>query len=174
MRFTTAAFLACLLIGCTSPQKTKTAATHPLEMSAARVKILSPDQLQATPIEKLADYPEWLSGATIYACVGRSIMNGLVEFEVLESGYLFLAVNFSYQGNASGGWTNERWHKQDFINNGWTFVEETINGPSANDQRTHELCGKVVKKGEIYRIRCNKYMPPFPIESPVKPSNEIL
>ena len=82
----------------------------------------------------------------------------------LESGYLYMAINYSYQGNASGGWTAERWSKQQFKDAGWSPVEGEIEGPSGNDQQVHELVGKHVKKGEVYKLRCNKYMPPFPIE----------
>jgi hypothetical protein len=162
--------IACTLVSCVTFAGEKPDAGRAAKMKAAKVKILRPAQLKPTPIEELKASPKWLSGSTIHCCVGAEIGHGFVEFEVVESGHLFLAVNFQYQGNPSGqgpnvNWPKERWKKQDFINAGWSFAEGSVEGPSSNDQQIHELCGKMVKKGETYKLRCNKYIPPFPIEA---------
>jgi len=133
----------------------------------ARVNVTAPDQLSSVPIENMDSFPPELGGSTIHCVLPTYdiVEWGRVEFSVTQSGYLYLAVNFGYQGNDSGGWTGERWLKADFEAAGWEFVAGTINGPGT-ENRDFEICRKLVEAGQNYVLRCNKYEPPYPVEPP--------
>jgi len=94
--------------------------------------------------------------------------NGVVDFEVLKTGYVLLACDYSYQGNQSGNWVEERWTSDDFVNNGWKhFTEQMMGGllVSAKGKR-FDVFMKKLKQGEKLRLRCNKYLAPIVIVFP--------
>ncbi len=92
-------------------------------------------------------------------------IGGLLQFTVTRSGRLYLALNYSYQGN-DGDWTDERWLKEDFETAGWTFIPSTMYRPDLAPERVFDVCYKEVSVGESYTLRCNKYEPPYPILLP--------
>ncbi len=103
--------------------------------------------------------------AVIYSREGRNGSNGVLDIEIEKDGVLIVACNYSYQGNSSGGWQKERWTAQQFQNNGWTQINnEDLGGQLIQGNgKDFVLFAKKVEKGEKYRLRCNKYQPPYPI-----------
>lgn len=90
---------------------------------------------------------------------------GFIEFEVLQDGYVLIACNFGYQGNASGGWKDDAWSADDFDRHGWEALHPSALTGSLirGDNLEQTLFFKLVQKGETYHLRCNKYYPPYPI-----------
>lgn len=101
--------------------------------------------------------------AAIYMGTGKD--NGVADFEVTKDGTIFLACNYSYQGNSSGDWDETRWTKEQFIQDGWTEVsQDQLGGLLVRvNGREQVIFMKQVKRGEKYRLRCNKYEPPYVI-----------
>jgi len=94
--------------------------------------------------------------------------NGLSKFTVTREGWLIVGVNYSYQGNSGGDWQKERWDLEKFQSEGWAVIKDEDSGGRLvkdNDARTEErsqtLLARFVEKGESFRLRCNKYDPPF-------------
>ena len=85
----------------------------------------------------------------------------MANFTVTKSSRIFLALNYDYQGNSSVGWTAERLSAGQFMARDWARVRsaEMI---SCNN-RTYRLFTRVGKAGERFRLRCNKYEPPYVI-----------
>lgn len=90
---------------------------------------------------------------------------GVADVTVTAPGYLLVACNYSYQGNDSGGWTETRWTAEQFAANGWQplTVDEVGGLLVKGTDREQTLFIKQVKKGETFRLRCNKYDPPYMI-----------
>jgi hypothetical protein len=95
---------------------------------------------------------------------------GVADFRVTRSGVLLLACNFSYQGNSSGDWKEKRWTKEQFQDHGWRLLDPAELGGLLikGDGREQDVFMKEVTEGDEFRLRCNKYDPPFVIvfESP--------
>jgi len=109
--------------------------------------------------EKLATY-----GTTIFKPERDQL--GVAEFRVIEDGYVLLACNFDYQGNRSGGWTEETLTKEEFKWMGWKEIRKPKKLGGAliqSDKRVQTMFLKKVYKGEYFKLRCNKYDPPYPI-----------
>ena len=107
-----------------------------------------------------ARVPNALLGASIYA-TPRTGANGTADFTATQSGQIYLALNYDYQGNGSGGWTEERWMAADFMAAGWAQVRGAQ--MVAWNNRTYPIFTRKVEKGEKFRLRCNKYEPPYVI-----------
>lgn len=90
---------------------------------------------------------------------------GVADFKVLADGYLILACNYDYQGNKGGTWDDEDWDARKFKTKGWSEIGKNALGSPlvSGENRQQVLFSKQVRKGETYRLRCNKYDPPFPI-----------
>ena len=102
--------------------------------------------------------------AIIYS--GRSGRDGgVADLKVTRTGVLLLACNFSYQGNAGGDWKEKRWTKEQFQEHGWRLIDSADLGGALvkGDGREQDVFMKQVQEGEEFRIRCNKYDPPFAI-----------
>jgi hypothetical protein len=99
--------------------------------------------------------------ATVHLPAGRG--DGVAEYEVTADGYVFVACNYSNQGNSSGGWQKERWTRKDFAGHGWEEVSAADLGGALvkNGPRTQVVFVKQVTAGERGRLRCNKYDPPY-------------
>ena len=131
----------------------------------AQVKmlIIGWEALAESPDENAGKWvriPEEFKGAMI-ASKSANKHIGVANLEITESGRVFLACDYSYQGNSSGDWTEERWTQQDFITNGW----ELISGVQLIDWggRSFVVFTKNCNAGDTYRLRCNKYEPPYVI-----------
>ena len=107
-----------------------------------------------------ARVPKMLVGASIFATPTTG-SNGIADFKVTKGGRIYLALNYDYQGNSGGGWTEERWMPEDFIAAGWTHVRGAQMVAWSN--RTYSIFTRRVKKGDHFRLRCNKYEPPYVI-----------
>lgn len=94
--------------------------------------------------------------------------NGVADIDVTRDGILLVACNYGYQGNNSGDWDEKRWTKEQFVENGWTLVpDKDLGGVLVKKGgREQVVFMRHVKKGENYRLRCNKYDPPFAIVFP--------
>lgn len=79
---------------------------------------------------------------------------GRLEVVVKESGMVYLAAKWEYQGNR-GAWTSERLTKEQLVRQGWTDL-----GPCPWDAR-YTLFRRECKAGEELKIRVNKYWPPL-------------
>lgn len=90
---------------------------------------------------------------------------GVLEFTVLETGYMLIACNYDYQGNASGEWKDEVSDQRALKKKGWNVLSNAKLGGALvqSDERAQILFYKRVEKGDTYRLRCNKYDPPYPI-----------
>lgn len=106
--------------------------------------------------------PDGLKHVRSVVCVGNDRDGGVADFTITKSGTLMVICDYSYQGNSSGNWTEHRWTKEQFIENGWTEVKKELLGGEIIDASGNEqsLFMKQVKKGEHYRLRCNKYRCP--------------
>ena len=107
-----------------------------------------------------ARVPNALVGASIFATPPTGA-NGIADFKVTKSGQIYLALNYDYQGNSSGGWTEERWMPGDFMAAGWAQVRGAQMVAWSN--RTYSIFTRKVEQGEQFRLRCNKYEPPYVI-----------
>ena len=102
--------------------------------------------------------PEVLRGAKVFS--GSPIKhNGVADFKASAAGRVYLACNYDYQGNRSGGWIEERWMPEQFVENGWSLVQglELVSW----ENRSYVVFTKELKAGESGRLRCNKYDPPY-------------
>jgi len=102
-------------------------------------------------------------GAVVYMPSANT--NGVADITVTGDGYLLIACNYDYQGNSSGNWDEEDWNERKFKTKGWRKLSKTELGAVLvkGDNREQVVFVKQVRKGAAYRIRCNKYDPPFPI-----------
>jgi hypothetical protein len=90
-------------------------------------------------------------------------MLGVADYRVTKSGFLFVACNYEYEGNAGGGWTATRWMRDDFYAHGWCEATSSdLGGVLVNGaNRECVVFMKKVSAGESGRLRCNKYSAPF-------------
>ena len=109
---------------------------------------------------KWARVPEILLGASIYTGDWKR-SNGVADFELTKNGRIFLALNYDYQGNGSGNWTEDRLLAGQFMARGWARVRgaEMV----AWNNFSFSIFTRVCEKGEHFRLRCNKYEPPYVI-----------
>lgn len=151
-----------------SPPATQTSADRWSETlnQPATVKVLkmSPVPLVVgTGKESWTQVPDFFqrNAATIHMPAGRG--DGVAEYEVITGGYVFVACNYSNQGNRSGGWHEERWTQKDFADHGWEEISTADLGGKLvkNGPRTQVVFVKKMTAGEQGRLRCNKYDPPY-------------
>ncbi|HSI34674.1 MAG TPA: hypothetical protein VK986_13890 [Tepidisphaeraceae bacterium] len=89
---------------------------------------------------------------------------GMTEFRVTKAGTILVACNWEYQGNDGGGWKATRMTQQQFVEQGWRIVPvEQLGGPLMLGKFTQVVFSREVREGETYKLRCNKYDPPFVI-----------
>lgn len=144
-----------------------------MKRNAASIDVLN---MEPTPLVASKDKKGWASvppQLTKYEAVvymPSSGTNGVADFKVTADGYLLLACNYDYQGNSSGKWDEEAWDEKRFKTKGWHPLSKTDLGGILvkGDNRAQVVFVKQVHKGDAFRIRCNKYDPPFPILLSVK------
>jgi hypothetical protein len=97
--------------------------------------------------------------------------NGASDITVLEDGWLIVSCNYDYQGNSSGNWESEVWSESKFKTKGWHPIGKKELGGQLikTDGRIQVLFSKKVRKGDSFRLRCNKHAPPYPIVLELKP-----
>jgi len=141
-----------------APAQIKVINMQPARLAEEKKKVEKSDKVGWVKVP-----PQLKTGAVIYE-PSRST-NGVADVTVLGDGYLMLACNYDNQGNGSGKWDEEAWNEEKFKAEGWQVVAEADLGGLLvkNDNRSQTIFLKQVKKGEAFRLRCNKYDPPFPI-----------
>lgn len=102
---------------------------------------------------------------------------GVAEISAESDGYVIVSCHFGYQGG-DGVWTKTRWTADQFVANGWNRIDpRDVGGIFVRDpDRIQELFVRYVRKGENYKLRCNKYNPPYVIvfESGQEPSTPLI
>jgi hypothetical protein len=102
--------------------------------------------------------PDYLRSATVFSSSGNpdaDVRRGVLGFNVERTGIVYLVGDWTYQGNRSGGWTEDRYFtREDLVKKGWEDL-----GPCPWDPAAI-LFRRIVKRGETYSIRTNKYAPP--------------
>lgn len=131
--------------------------------------IVFPEKWPFVPV-KVEDWlkgplPGYLEGATTFAnpkkLGGGSMEIARLEFEVKEPTVVLLAMSWSYDGNASGGWTEERKTREDVSRDGWIWIGAVeFQHPQVED---HFLFWKRFAPGDKVKIRNRKYRPPYVI-----------
>lgn len=137
------------------------------EPATIEAKAMSP-----VPLEISSEKKGWIEIPGKFEAYAATIFKperdqlGIAEFRVVKDGCLLLACNFDYQGNRSGGWTEEALTKEEFKRMGWREIRKPkkLEGSLIqSDNRVQTIFFKKVYKGEYFRLRCNKYDPPYPI-----------
>ncbi len=139
-----------------------------LRRTPATIEIInmSPAPLVAGTDQKgWAKVPAQLTanGASIFMPTGGT--TGVADIKVTGDGYLLVACNYDYQGNKGGKWDDEDWDERKFKTKGWHMMSKNELGGDLvkGDGRQQTVFSKQVRKGETFRLRCNKYDPPYPI-----------
>jgi hypothetical protein len=138
---------------------------------SARVRVMGAEPVLLTASEESGweRVPPALEKRPAYIHSDREdTYNGVADIDVTRDGILLVACNYGDQGNGGGDWDEKRWTKEQFIENGWTLVpDEDLGGVLVKKGgREQVVFLKHVKNGENYRLRCNKYDPPFAIVFP--------
>jgi len=102
--------------------------------------------------------PDWLQGTRFSAPKPNT---GATTVKVESDGLLLIAVSTNWRagGNRSGGWYEESKDKEGLLKDGWQ--EDAIlpiQGPLPM-----QLFWRLARKGETYRVRTHKYVPPVVI-----------
>lgn len=122
-----------------------------------RTKDADPVLLTQTDEEKGWEMvPSFLDGARIYS-ERLHPNNGTTRFTVVDGGVVYLACDFGYEGNSSGGWKAKALTKNEFERKGWKAVAEM----TAGNGRTYTVLRKACGAGQSFELRCNKYSPPL-------------
>ncbi|MGD9648906.1 MAG: hypothetical protein AB7U73_24555, partial [Pirellulales bacterium] len=108
--------------------------------------------------------PDFIRGSTIYSVPliplpSDDPANGKAHFKITQSGKLYLAAAYDYQGNSSGGWIDEQTTRPELEADGWSYDGDLRYG----DGRVFRLFHKEVTAGAEFDLRVNKYVPPFAI-----------
>ena len=106
--------------------------------------------------------PDLLRGSMIHAVSNghpTGIDGGVVNFDVTQTGLIYLACHWGYEGNTSGGWTSDRLFMDDLIALGWSYFDDM----KSQEGNRYRVLSRTVNSGEDYQIRVNKYGPPLPI-----------
>ncbi|MFM8250810.1 MAG: hypothetical protein ACKOBW_04330 [Planctomycetota bacterium] len=123
-------------------------------------------------IPRNLEVPEFLENgiAFIWQEKPKSVNTDLatIEFVVNKTGVVVLGESWKIQGN-DGGWKETAMTREKLIEQGWAPCG-TIQWPPVPAEETQEvhLLQKVCKKGEVYKIRTNKYWPPYVFVPPIK------
>ena len=84
-------------------------------------------------------------------------MDGVLQFSVTRDSLIGLAASWAYDGNASGGWQEDRKWKKDLTDVGWVEVGQMFH----NLTDRHTLFVRQCQKGEAFGIRTRKYRRPY-------------
>jgi hypothetical protein len=163
-----------LLLTCFPFQLSRAADWDAIAKAPPEIAVL---KMQAKPLAVSADKNGWARipdmlaqrGAVIYMPDDEHL--GVADIQVISDGYLFIACNWDYQGNQSGDWDKDAWDERKFKTKGWDKLTKGELGGELirNNNRVQTVFFKRVKKGDTFRLRCNKYDPPYPILLNSKP-----
>lgn len=106
--------------------------------------------------------PDALRGSLIHSVSNghpTGVDGGIVNFDVTQTGLIYLVCSWGYEGNTSGGWTGDRLFMDDLIGLGWSYFDDM----KSQGGKRYRVLSKNVTLGEHYQIRVNKYGPPLPV-----------
>ena len=106
--------------------------------------------------------PDALRGSMIHSVSNghpTGVDGGVVNFDVTQTGLVYLVGHWGYEGNTSGGWTGDRLFMDDLIGLGWSYFDDM----KSQGGSRYRVLSKTVTSGEHYQIRVNKYGPPLPV-----------
>ena len=121
---------------------------------------------KSTPVAELLpreDIPEALEETTAFI----SPLSGVAIVKLHRRCLMYVAASWEYDGNSSGQWTEERWSKQRFHEEGWKEVDTLTIKHRGSDQQ-HTLFAKECDKGDRFRFRTRKYGAPYIFVRPSK------
>ena len=103
--------------------------------------------------------PDFIRGSDIHSLNAghpAGIEGGVISYTVTTPGTLYLAANYGYDGNSSGGWTDTRITREKLEADGWAYRSDM----KAHNGRVYRLFEKDVSVGQ-YDLRVNKGSPPL-------------
>jgi hypothetical protein len=106
------------------------------------------------------EVPDYLRGSMIHSLSNGHpgyVDGGVIDFDVTESGLVYLACHWGYEGNDSGDWTDDRLLREDLFAMGWHYFDDM----KAQSGRRFRIMYKTVIQGEHFQMRVNKYEPPL-------------
>jgi hypothetical protein len=174
MNTPSAASLFVLLLACLPCRLSRALDWEAIAKAPPKIAVL---QMNAKPLAVSSDKSGWARipdmlaqrGAVIYMPDNEHF--GVADIQVISDGYLFIACNWDYQGNQSGDWDKDAWDERKLKTKGWDKLTKRELGGELikNNNRVQTVFVKRVKKGDTFRLRCNKYDPPCPILLNLKP-----
>ncbi len=120
--------------------------------------------------------PDLIRGSTIYSdplvfFPPDSSTTGVADFTVTQSGTIYIAAHYDYEGNSGGDWQPERQTREELLADGWSYDGDMRYGNGA----LFRLFERTVTAGDVYHLRVNKYTPPYIIvptsQTGITPSN---
>lgn len=116
-----------------------------------------------------SEIPAMMKRAVIFTPQKDQPKDGVVQFVVHHNAKIGLAASWAYDGNASGGWQEERKSKSDLKKMGWVEQGEMY----LNLYDRHTLFVRDCEKGERISIRTRKYYRPYVfIPNAIEPAKE--
>jgi hypothetical protein len=152
-------FLA-MAVGCLLPAL---AAGEPY----AAVQVLNRGTLPLVETDSVQQWryiPDFIRGSSVHSLPlisfpADSPANGMADWTVTESGKMWIAANYDYQGNSGGGWLEEQTTRDELEAQGWLYRGDMRHGSGG----LFRLFEKQVTAGEQYHLRVGKYTPPWAI-----------
>ena len=137
-------------------------APQPPEIPASQGAVLAIKNMTATPVPAVqqSKMPSELRPAVAYwftKRVSASEQHACVEIRVEQEGWLYLAPTWDLEGNQSWNWREEQMLEKEILGLGF----EKVGKCEWRTEHNYTLFKKLVKKGDEYRIRTNKYWPPL-------------
>ena len=127
------------------------------QQSVAKVAEVEVASAQATTLDaeqKWTNIPEYVAGAPIYA---KDPKGGDLEFTAKSNGLVIIAASWTYDGNESGGWYENRTTRDQLVEQGWIALDDLV----WTEKDTHTLFFRHVKAGDKFKFHTRKYNQPF-------------
>lgn len=129
------------------------------ESAASTLKLAAVDVASAKSVELTDDknwsgLPDFLKGAKIFSDSpeGRDL-----QAQAKSDGIVVVAASWTYDGNESGGWYEDRTTPELMGERGWTLLGEIV----WKEKDKHQLYFRTVKAGEKILFHTRKYNQPF-------------
>jgi hypothetical protein len=116
----------------------------------------------AKPVETWTAVPAVLEECKAMMFVTENKLQGVVEYEVTKTGWIFFAGFFEGEGKG-GAWANDRKDEAKLQEEGWTAVSSAeLGGPLTPEHATSEwkVFAKILTAGTAGKLRVNKYSTP--------------
>jgi tetratricopeptide (TPR) repeat protein len=126
----------------------------PSTAKLAELEVASAEPLALDKAAGWTNIPDYVAGAQIYA---QAAKGGDVEFTTKSDGLVIIAASWTYDGNESGGWYENRTTREQLVAQGWIALDDM----QWNDKDTHTLFYRYLKAGEKFKFHTRKYNQPF-------------